>query len=54
VTPVLHQDDETFTPSHARLSGASKHDKKIEKLSNSLAVESSLQTWINQLTSKIS
>jgi len=37
VTPVLPgDDDETFTPSHARLSGASMHDKKIEKLSNSL------------------
>jgi len=29
-------------------------DKKIKKLSNSLDVESSLQTWINQLTSEIS
>jgi len=39
VTPVSPGDDnETFIPSHAKLklSGASKHDKKIEKLSNSL------------------
>jgi len=55
VTPVSPgDDDETFIPSHAKLSGASKHDKKIKKLSNSLDVESSLQTWINQLTSEIS